>query len=1441
MTVQDEGTALSTTATTLNFTGDGVTATGTGATKTITINAGSGGGGDGITSVTSDGSLVGADTSASPLAVSHEIVTNAAVGANTAERLQPPHTVDNSYQIFNGFTDNGALPDDLQGVSSTFIRPAVEYTRGSRTMIIWFADTNIAGAGIATGTELSFAFTGLTSGFRVTGEVVEVDTAERTDETKVGVQFPASSPAIEILEQGTVLPHQRLPGDRIIYGISLFQSEFVEMRSDWTVNYNAESGTLVISLPLSDTESALQHTRYRLVTTGGTFVFDGSDVTEGEAGRSWTLTRFSTNSATANIVGLTSQELEIGIAAAHQITETTFRAVGYDANNQLQGQEFLEFNQFRPSDLDQIVNRPTVRFGNSAYGEAARFTLTFNGFPQFTYTVNSGTLRFADVTGDNDDITDDTTGFFGIANNADIGEILQFGLVGSSGSPGNTVNTRIIYTVTKAGDNRYTVTTRQDFDTHLEFDSGQGIPDVPTTTVASGFSAELRLLTTPRWRRAESYSIGDTVSYLDSDGISRLYVSQQSSNAGNVPGARRSFSVTDISVNANQGNRIEIELPSGDRFIDIPTEIYHFAWTNTVGGVATRYSGSVLGADIEVGISNQTETLHFDYDATFVADDLSNLNDKPFPFDLAPTSGTNSDFSFTDSGEHFWAAAGSFGTRQIQEVRAIADSRIARVSPLTLRGLGVDRVGTDTFALATSIGGTTITGVTITDDTNPPRVSFTLTEAATTAFDTELTARGAFNGNPYYILFGTNTDNSALVTFRAENHNFGTQAIISANQTPEFTRWLETLPDSAFTSSARDTLRYSAFGGVISVATADFGGRVRADVDEDGHPILVVDHNAVVNSVISSQADWDELASHITYSSTLNITSGISDGASYDFRVNPIIHTTGAIAAQFSDVWRGGTANSYLYLGSRRNISGLAPAGNEVYDVLSYFAGAYRHFDRTGLINATGEQGRAPNPAIAAANGTAQVQLVNLTGGPISIALQGGGSETFQSGQVVSNVRTLVRATGLNQAGNAYSTDSASRAIIEIQGVWRSATNGAQFDQDDIGTHRGLRFQIQTRPGVSAVADRLFGGTSETGNVPQSLSTFDATTGLFRHGSGGGGSSSFIGLSDTPSALGTNGQVLGVQQSSTQLFSDTWQWFAGAAGLFNNFAVFNGGDVYLDGSPNGDTAVTFPTLADFGTPLMGDTVTITPTGGTTFTTTLDADATMSTLSNRVGIRISLTDTPPTIANNTVTTIAISRPGARQLAFINGGGGSSTVHTTLAELNGIAGLSTGTSALYGGAPIAQTWISGQFQQGGNNAAFQVGDVQDSGGLDINGAGAGTIATARITIQSSAAAGGVAQGVRLTPAQVAPSVPVGTVLRLNGANGITCTVESFQVASNGNDALVQVTDVLIAGTQVPATIPQFEALNQGQTMEFGRDVIRPGPVFYNGSRWFGGGYL
>ena len=52
LTVQDEGSNLSTAATTLNFVGAGVSATGTGATKTITISGGGGGGSTAINDLT---------------------------------------------------------------------------------------------------------------------------------------------------------------------------------------------------------------------------------------------------------------------------------------------------------------------------------------------------------------------------------------------------------------------------------------------------------------------------------------------------------------------------------------------------------------------------------------------------------------------------------------------------------------------------------------------------------------------------------------------------------------------------------------------------------------------------------------------------------------------------------------------------------------------------------------------------------------------------------------------------------------------------------------------------------------------------------------------------------------------------------------------------------------------------------------------------------------------------------------------------------------------------------------------------------------------------------------------------------------------------------------------------------------------------------------------
>ena len=65
ITVQDEGSSLSTAATTLNFVGNGVTASGSGATKTITISGGGGGGSGDITGVTAGKGLTGGGQSGS--------------------------------------------------------------------------------------------------------------------------------------------------------------------------------------------------------------------------------------------------------------------------------------------------------------------------------------------------------------------------------------------------------------------------------------------------------------------------------------------------------------------------------------------------------------------------------------------------------------------------------------------------------------------------------------------------------------------------------------------------------------------------------------------------------------------------------------------------------------------------------------------------------------------------------------------------------------------------------------------------------------------------------------------------------------------------------------------------------------------------------------------------------------------------------------------------------------------------------------------------------------------------------------------------------------------------------------------------------------------------------------------------------------------------------
>ena len=83
ITVQEEGTSLSTAATTLNFVGTNVTASGTGATKTITITGGGGGTqtrttANGTTASVADGTAADLTIAAAKTYVLHEIQTDKA-------------------------------------------------------------------------------------------------------------------------------------------------------------------------------------------------------------------------------------------------------------------------------------------------------------------------------------------------------------------------------------------------------------------------------------------------------------------------------------------------------------------------------------------------------------------------------------------------------------------------------------------------------------------------------------------------------------------------------------------------------------------------------------------------------------------------------------------------------------------------------------------------------------------------------------------------------------------------------------------------------------------------------------------------------------------------------------------------------------------------------------------------------------------------------------------------------------------------------------------------------------------------------------------------------------------------------------------------------------------------------------------------------------------
>ena len=128
LAVQDEGSALSTSATTLNFVGSGVTASGTGATKTITIP---GGGGDIFKNITMpDGStVVAADSATDTLTLAQSglvtITGNSSsdtVTIGTAANAQLPFLKADGSSSDIDFQTSGTIGDILNNLHIPFTK-----------------------------------------------------------------------------------------------------------------------------------------------------------------------------------------------------------------------------------------------------------------------------------------------------------------------------------------------------------------------------------------------------------------------------------------------------------------------------------------------------------------------------------------------------------------------------------------------------------------------------------------------------------------------------------------------------------------------------------------------------------------------------------------------------------------------------------------------------------------------------------------------------------------------------------------------------------------------------------------------------------------------------------------------------------------------------------------------------------------------------------------------------------------------------------------------------------------------------------------------------------------------------------------------------------------------------------------------------------------------
>ena len=190
VTVQDEGSALSTAATTLNFVGSGVTASGTGATKTITI-AGTGSVSEAFKTIAVSGSSdIVADSATDTLTLvagsgmtisnnaSSDTITFASSGGSGASQSalykEYVYTPGSNTSTFSGSDANGATLSYTVGYLSVYLngvllKPTTDYTASNGTSVV-LVNTAVSGDVIQIATFVQIVGTGDSSLSELSGD-----------------------------------------------------------------------------------------------------------------------------------------------------------------------------------------------------------------------------------------------------------------------------------------------------------------------------------------------------------------------------------------------------------------------------------------------------------------------------------------------------------------------------------------------------------------------------------------------------------------------------------------------------------------------------------------------------------------------------------------------------------------------------------------------------------------------------------------------------------------------------------------------------------------------------------------------------------------------------------------------------------------------------------------------------------------------------------------------------------------------------------------------------------------------------------------------------------------------------------------------------------------------------------------------------------------------